>query len=95
MGVSDEQEFAAGPAVLRHLSSSLRLAFTAPSPPHQEEGIRRFVCVDERAGAHRRELRVALPVAAGTLNPVQGVSFHVDRGETLCIVGECRIAARR
>ena len=34
------------------------------------------------------ELRVALPVPAGTLNAVQGVSFHVDRGETVCIVGE-------
>jgi peptide/nickel transport system ATP-binding protein len=34
------------------------------------------------------ELRVDLPVPAGTLRAVQGVSFHVDRGETVCIVGE-------
>jgi peptide/nickel transport system ATP-binding protein len=34
------------------------------------------------------ELRVDLPVPAGTLHAVQGVSFHVDRGETVCIVGE-------
>ena len=34
------------------------------------------------------ELRVALPVPAGTLHAVDGVSFHLDRGETLCIVGE-------
>ena len=34
------------------------------------------------------DLQVAIPVAAGTLRPVQGVSFHVDRGETVCIVGE-------
>src|SRR5262245_2408842 len=34
------------------------------------------------------DLRVSLPVPAGKLHAVQGVSFHVDRGETLCIVGE-------
>ncbi len=33
-------------------------------------------------------LKVDLPVPAGTLHAVQGVSFHVDRGETVCIVGE-------
>jgi peptide/nickel transport system ATP-binding protein len=33
-------------------------------------------------------LEVSLPVPTGTLNAVQGVSFHVDRGETVCIVGE-------
>jgi peptide/nickel transport system ATP-binding protein len=34
------------------------------------------------------DLQVSLPVPAGTLRAVQGVSFHVDRAETLCIVGE-------
>jgi peptide/nickel transport system ATP-binding protein len=34
------------------------------------------------------DLRVDLPVPAGTLHAVRGVSFHVDRGETVCIVGE-------
>ncbi|MCB2101427.1 MAG: ABC transporter ATP-binding protein [Rhodobacterales bacterium] len=33
-------------------------------------------------------LTVDIPLAVGTLHPVQGISFHVDRGETLCIVGE-------
>ena len=33
-------------------------------------------------------LDVTIPVPAGTLRPVQDVSFVVDRGETVCIVGE-------
>ena len=33
-------------------------------------------------------LRVEIPVSSGTLHAVQGISFHVDRGETVCIVGE-------
>jgi peptide/nickel transport system ATP-binding protein len=33
-------------------------------------------------------LEVAIPVPAGMLHAVRGVSFHVDRGETVCIVGE-------
>jgi len=33
-------------------------------------------------------LTVDIPVGAGMLHAVQGISFHVDRGETLCIVGE-------
>jgi len=33
-------------------------------------------------------LAVDIPVASGTLHAVQGLSFHVDRGETLAIVGE-------
>ena len=34
------------------------------------------------------DLTIDIPVPSGMLHPVQGVSFHVDRGETLCIVGE-------
>jgi peptide/nickel transport system ATP-binding protein len=34
------------------------------------------------------DLRVDLPVPIGTLHAVQGVSFHVDHGETVCVVGE-------
>ena len=33
-------------------------------------------------------LTVSIPVPSGTLRPVQDVSLHVDKGETLCIVGE-------
>jgi peptide/nickel transport system ATP-binding protein len=34
------------------------------------------------------QLAVDIPVPAGMLHAVRGVSFHVDRGETVCIVGE-------
>ena len=34
------------------------------------------------------KLTVDIPLASGVLHPVQGISLHVDRGETLCIVGE-------
>ena len=33
-------------------------------------------------------LRIDIPVSAGLLHPVRGISFDVSRGETLCIVGE-------
>lgn len=33
-------------------------------------------------------LTVDIPVAAGELHPVRGISFSVKKGETLCIVGE-------
>lgn len=33
-------------------------------------------------------LRISLPTPAGTLHAVQGIDLHVDRGETLCVVGE-------
>ena len=33
-------------------------------------------------------LTVTIPVPSGLLHPVQEISLHVDRGETLCIVGE-------
>ena len=33
-------------------------------------------------------LSVEIPLPSGLLHPVQDVSFHVDRGETLAIVGE-------
>jgi len=33
-------------------------------------------------------LTVSIPLAAGTLRAVRGISFQVNQGETLCIVGE-------
>ncbi|HEX9843637.1 MAG TPA: ABC transporter ATP-binding protein [bacterium] len=33
-------------------------------------------------------LEVEIPLATGLLHPVRGVSFSVQRGETLCLVGE-------
>jgi peptide/nickel transport system ATP-binding protein len=35
-----------------------------------------------------RDLAIEIPVTAGLLRPVRGISFDVRRGETLCIVGE-------
>ncbi|MBW8772101.1 MAG: ABC transporter ATP-binding protein [Gemmatimonadetes bacterium] len=35
-----------------------------------------------------RDLRVAFPGAATPIHPVDGVSFRIDRGETLALVGE-------
>ncbi len=34
------------------------------------------------------DLVVDIPVPSGMLHPVRDISFHVDAGETLCIVGE-------
>jgi len=34
------------------------------------------------------DLVIDIPVPAGMLHPVRGIGFHVDAGETLCIVGE-------
>jgi peptide/nickel transport system ATP-binding protein len=34
------------------------------------------------------DLTVDIPLAHGVLHPVRGISFAVDQGETLCIVGE-------
>ncbi|HEX6991180.1 MAG TPA: ABC transporter ATP-binding protein, partial [Gemmatimonadales bacterium] len=35
-----------------------------------------------------RELRVSFPDAGGRIHPVDGVSFTIDRGKTLALVGE-------
>ena len=32
-----------------------------------------------------QNLRVEIPIATGTLVPVRGISFSVQRGETLCL----------
>ena len=37
---------------------------------------------------HVEDLRVDIPVSAGLLHPVRGISFDVSKGETLAIVGE-------
>lgn len=46
----------------------------------------------EKTGSNRvlevKNLNVEIPVPSGLLRPVQNVSLRVDRGETLCIVGE-------
>ncbi len=34
------------------------------------------------------DLRIDIPLAEGMLHPVRGVEFSLDRGETLCLVGE-------
>ena len=34
------------------------------------------------------KLSVEIPVPAGMLHPVQSIGFSLDKGETLCIVGE-------
>ena len=35
-----------------------------------------------------RDLTVDIPLSEGTLHPVRGISFSIQRGETLCLVGE-------
>ena len=35
-----------------------------------------------------KNLTIDIPVPSGMLHAVQGLDFHLDRGETLCIVGE-------
>ncbi|WP_193370364.1 ABC transporter ATP-binding protein [Pelagibius marinus] len=35
-----------------------------------------------------RNLRLTIPLGAGSLNAVRGIDFDLQRGETLCIVGE-------
>ncbi len=48
-----------------------------------------MVAIDHTPVTLRVEnLSVSIPLMAGTLHPVRDVSFHVDQGETVCIVGE-------
>ncbi|MCA8927741.1 MAG: ABC transporter ATP-binding protein, partial [Alphaproteobacteria bacterium] len=35
-----------------------------------------------------QDLTVDIPLSEGVLHPVRGISFSIDRGETLCLVGE-------
>ena len=35
-----------------------------------------------------QDLTVDIPVSDGELHPVRGISFSIERGETLCLVGE-------
>ena len=35
-----------------------------------------------------KNLSVDIPLAEGILHAVDGIDIHVDKGETLCIVGE-------
>ena len=51
-------------------------------------GLAVFLAITWWAASEEFGLNVDIPVGAGTLNAVRGISFHVDRGETLCIVGE-------
>jgi len=37
---------------------------------------------------HVENLTVDIPLATGILHAVDSINLHVDRGETLCIVGE-------
>ena len=35
-----------------------------------------------------KNLSIDIPLAEGMLHAVDGIDIHVDKGETLCIVGE-------
>ena len=38
-----------------------------------------------------RDLRIAFPTGRGTIRPVDGVSFTLERGRTLAVVGESEV----